>query len=355
MKTKPEQDNNFKFMQKFDAAPSGIMDTNTQIIAKAKLEQILALPSAETPFATPTRKHNVKALRWIAIPAAVLTVIIGTIVWPNNPVSPTQFAAAHGYMASWQPVPSELTEQEIATIDFSCRPLLMGSASWLRSSWEGDEEQLMGSFDFTIGDLVVAERRGDWGFVAYAHETADDLATISSCFVWFPQHGTTPAMVQHTFFQTINPLGRMAGGDSHLGMMARGEYVDAAGYTQPLPFTWTGEPLIDLSLSAGLPPNRLSQTGLAFNDGSAMNAIVGKMPASGTPVFQTEAGPVTPTVFGDWFLVWWPVEINVADNLANHQCWIDFSSIQLENPDAEPDCESRLPFSPRLQKITLVD
>ncbi|WP_328468085.1 hypothetical protein OHA21_50810 [Actinoplanes sp. NBC_00393] len=117
--------------------------------AAAALDRIVATPYDATP---PVRRSRRRLL--IAVAAAAAAAAGAIVILPGN------LGGGRAY-ASWTPVPSTLTDAEIAMIGPECRDGLKD-----------------GSLDIERAELVLAERRGE--YVAMLYRT-DDPDVSGSC------------------------------------------------------------------------------------------------------------------------------------------------------------------------------
>ena len=390
--------NSFKFMERFDSAPADIMDDNTRIIAKARMEQILATPQR---FPSVEERHRrvskprATSWKWAAIPVAIAAGIVGGVLTPGTPSSPhryqmaaesaaetaydsviesaadqerapvpassdenwlapvePQITTAAAALATWEAVPTALTTADLGLTDLACRQELTDAASAM--STVGPDGLHRASP--TIGNLLLAERRGDFGFLAYA--TSADAAgdtVIGSCFVWFPA-GAVNGLVQTTTLSTFG-AGSGGGTSANPGQLMQTRTDDnGANLSQIGPQSWSGAVTWDDTFAQAF--------GVVFNDDSALVGLIGQAadPNVVSVTVDTEAEAVTPTLQDGWFVAWWPVTIDADDAAAFAARQAAFESALAANPFDDFSEFFNTPwrspfapfgFTPNIQALTL--
>ena len=373
------------FLRSFSAdAPSSLNETTT-IRAEARLEQILASPpessvesdrnhrfgfganrrfsfgTARNPKARAHSRSN--PLRWVAIPVAAAAVIAAGVIWPHNPINPAPALTAHAALATWQPAPAELSADLLNLADAQCRDGLTQAATDLIAGLEELETNITtwaASWaerqpnDPTVGDLIIAEQRGDWGFLAYAAEVPvanqsgqpdQQVTNTASCLVWFPANAPGRALVMSSSFET-------GGAGSLMSWDASGDGT----IVRPSPMMhWSYSPA--MHDAGGNELERLRQSGASFDDGTAFQAVIGNLGSATDVAIQAGNLTVTPTVSGDWFAAWWPVERDMSLLAARFQCqdeWDELGSLDTVAANQNWWCGFwGSEFTPQIDAITL--
>ena len=358
-----KQSDEFGFLRGFAADPASKVSATTTIRAEARLEQILAMEQTDVSrgfdrlnrrvrgFETPLARLNPGVLaklsttilwggsrwdlfKWAAIPVAVAAGVVGGIYWPGtgpqtpgapaliaeseNPGAPailgepqTPDSSVEAWLApptiqaalaSWTPVSSELTAEQITRLEVQCRNELEPSAASLVASvttLRATEGRDAIDMDRNIGDLLVSERRGDWAFLVFGHTfvgaNGEDFTNNANCLIWFRGGDTNnPAIAGHSFSTNGASTGSTGLGDGS-GLSATA-IVGGSG----------------LQDSAGNWVEDMWQFGASWDQGSAFTSLIGKVPNAANIMITTDDGEVTPTVTGDWFVAWWPVTQSVG-------------------------------------------
>ncbi|TFC88968.1 hypothetical protein E3T28_13270 [Cryobacterium sinapicolor] len=140
-------------LRSLDHAPQLPLDETGRRRAAARLQQILATdPKPDVLTSQVTRRSS--AIRWVAIPAAIVLVAAAAAVIPGLGNSESAYA-------SWTPTPTSIDAAEQAVAFAACL-----SAGVTASSPE----------------IVLAERRGEW--VGLAYTSANGLT--STCLTHLP-------------------------------------------------------------------------------------------------------------------------------------------------------------------------
>jgi len=310
----------FNYLRNFAADPASSIDQTATIRSEARLSQILAQPpnSASAPSlsrrasaANPARRlsptgtfapsvRRLHGLRWAAIPVAAAAVIAAGIIWPQNPVTPAPALTAHAALATWQPEPTPLSPNLLEIANQQCRKELAASAQSLVSGLaESPIPGRVSLADPTIGDLVIAEQRGDWGFLSYAAEVTvagQQVTNTGSCLVWFPATAPGQALVLAASFDT-GGAGTLGSDDAiaNEGEISRPTILQSWGGA-----AWMQD-------SAGNWLAGLRQLGANFDDGTAFQAVIGNLDGASQVEIGTADTSVVPTVAGNWFAAWWPI------------------------------------------------
>jgi len=323
----------FDYLRSFAADPASGIDQTTVIRSEARLEQILAQPPE--PSVEVSRNPRLRWLsqrsagrnhRWVAIPLTAAAVIAAGIVWPHNPVTPAPALTAHAALATWQPVPTELNPELLTVADAQCRNNL--------------ENQAAGHGANNL-ELLIAERRGDWGLLSYT----GNIGVSADCLLWFPAAYSDRAVVMAGVFDSEG-FRSIAAGTSPGN--------DDGGPERPdTNEIWLG-PLTYLD-DNGFAVRNLRQLGGYFADGTAFQALIGNIDNATDLVIQVGDTSVRPTISGNWFAAWWPVDRDTALQAEIYQCFKNLQELFQLVPNNQAWCTGAggSGFGPQAQTITL--
>ncbi|GHG59817.1 hypothetical protein GCM10012320_34050 [Sinomonas cellulolyticus] len=136
-------------LREFDPAPAATAHPTERIRRAARLEQILADRPTET---APERRPRSRWLRWLAVPAAALTLAAaGTVL-------PMLTGNADEAYASWTAVPDSLSPADQAIAADAC---------------------VAAGLSMTSPSLEIAERRGEWAALLYIGANSTSATCIA--------------------------------------------------------------------------------------------------------------------------------------------------------------------------------
>jgi len=266
-----------------DAAPASLIDETMQIRSRARLEQILALPTtnpaaAGAPIAALRRRTSprVRALRWAAIPVAAAGALAASVMLPGSPTLPP----AQASLASWRAVPSALDDHDAGPVAAACIAAV--------DEMVADESQTLSARP-TLGDPIIRETRGDWVTVVYAAGNAG----FTSCLIWLdPAQGPV----------AVNAYSQPAVEDDATGLGVFVNWEIGAGSSlshAPGPGRFDIAPdAIRLAIA----------TEQILVDGGVYSTVIGRV---GSDVEQMvlhtyTGGDVVASVSDGWYSAWWP-------------------------------------------------
>jgi len=262
------------------------LDQSTLIRSEARLAQIMSENPAASPVPLATRAPN-RLWRWAAIPVAAAVAIGLGIALPGAPGAET----AHATLATWRAEATPIPPDQLSSAAQRCRDKLDFAVA---DTFAGQE---IGLDD----DPVIAELRGDWGFLVFAQTTAGagsalfpdsfwGVDEVAGCFVWF----STPTTPQPQFVQYTrrSPGGITTTSWSNDLVEVTGSHSGSFG-------------------ASDVPASLRGTTPLVMEarfDGAAFIAVVSPVPDDvlALGINSSDAGAVRATISNGWYAAWWP-------------------------------------------------